>query len=189
MREELIQELKKYQPWNEQEEKDVRVIIDALEKEPDIFLRENKNRHMTASAWIVNKDRSKTIMAYHNIYDSFTWLGGHADGQEDLSKVALMEVMEESGIQNPRLVTPNIFSVEILTVNGHIKRGEYVSSHLHLNVTYLIEADESESLQMKEDENSDVQWFSFEEALQISKEPWFVERIYPKLIEKTKKLK
>lgn len=38
------------------------------------------------------------------------------------------------------------FSVEVLPVDGHEKRGRYVSSHLHLNVTYLLQAEESDKL-------------------------------------------
>lgn len=99
---------------------------------------------MTASAWVVNKDRSKILLAYHNIYDSWAWLGGHADGEKDLLKVVLKEVAEESGVKNIKPVSEDILSVEILTVDGHEKKGVYVPSHLHLNVTYLIEADDTE---------------------------------------------
>lgn len=54
-------------------------------------------------------------------------------------------------------------------------------SHLHLNLTYLLEADEQEVLRVKPDENSGVKWFSLEEALTVCTEPWMVERIYAKL--------
>lgn len=53
------------------------------------------------------------------------------------------------------------------------------------NRTYLAEADENEELIVQEDENSAVQWWSFEDALKVSKEPWMVERIYKKLIERS----
>ena len=54
--------------------------------------------------------------------------------------------------------------MESLTVDGHVKKGKYVSSHLHLNVTYLLEADSEEAVSIKADENSGVAWFSPEEA-------------------------
>ena len=123
-------------------------------------------------------------MAYHNIYDSWSWLGGHADGDHDLLAVALREVREESGLTAVRPVSRSIYSVEILTVDGHEKRGAYVSSHLHLNVTYLLEADPAEPVRCKPDENSRVGWFGLEEAVAASTEPWFRERIYKKLNEK-----
>ena len=80
-----------------------------------------------------------------------------------------------------RPVTPDIFSLEILTVDGHEKHGRYVSSHLHLNVTYLLEADPSLPVRCKPDENSRVGWFGLEEAVAASTEPWFQQRIYKKL--------
>ena len=76
------------------------------------------------------------------------------------------------------------FSLEILTVDGHEKKGVYVPSHLHLNVTYLLEADEDDALSVKPDENSGVAWFSLDGAVAASTEPWFQERIYGKLNEK-----
>ena len=83
-------------------------------------------------------------------------------------------------------MSEDIFSLESLTVDGHVKKGIYVSSHLHLNVTYLLEADPEETLSVKADENSGVAWFSPEEALARSTEPWFVERVYTKLLKKMK---
>lgn len=186
-RQDLINQIERYQPFNEQEEADKFLILQWIRENDNAFLRENTVAHMTASAWVVNKDRSKVLMVYHNIYDSWSWLGGHADGETDLLAVALREVKEEAGISHVRPVAEEIFSLESLTVDGHVKKGKYVSSHLHLNVTYLLEADCEETVSIKADENSGVAWFSPEEALKKSTEPWFVERVYVKLIEKTKK--
>ena len=186
-RQELMESIRAYQPFNEQEEMDKSLILNWIETQDDAFSRDNTVAHMTASAWVVNKDRSRVLMVYHNIYDSWSWLGGHADGETDLLAVAIREVKEEAGISGVRPVSEKIFSLESLTVDGHVKRGKYVSSHLHLNVTYLLEADPEEQVFVKEDENSGVGWFTPEEALKKSTEPWFVERVYGKLVEKMKK--
>lgn len=178
---ELIRQIENYEPYNEQEQRDKELILQSLYREPDIFTRENTLAHMTASAWVVNKQRDKVLMVYHNIYHSWSWLGGHADGETDLLKVAIREVQEESGIQNVIPIREKIFSLESLTVDGHMKKGKYVSSHLHLNVTYLLEADEQEVLAVKPDENSGVAWFTPEGAVESSTEPWFQENIYRKL--------
>ena len=140
-----------------------------------------KKPYLTASAWVVSPDRKQVLMAYHNLYGSWAWLGGHADGQQDLLAAAMREVQEESGLTVVRPVTPDIFSLEILTVDGHEKHGRYVSSHLHLNVTYLLEADPTLPVRCKPDENSRVGWFGLEEAVAASTEPWFQQRIYKKL--------
>jgi len=182
----LVEQIERYIPFNEQEERDKEMILSCLKDMDKVFFRENTIAHMTASAWVVNPKRDKVLMAYHNIYNSWSWLGGHADGEEDLLKVALKEVMEESGITSVKPVFDDIYSLEVLTVDGHIKHGKYVSSHLHLNVTYLLEADEKEELSVKIDENSGVAWFSLEDAVKASSEPWFREHIYSKLNAKIK---
>ena len=177
MREELIRQLEEYVPVNEQEAADRETILMLLRTQENIFRRENLLAHMTASAWVTDFEHTHILMAYHNLYDSWAWLGGHADGNEDLPEVACREVREESGITHVHPAAGGIFSVEVLTVDGHEKRGVYVPSHLHLNVTYLLEADREEKVRAKKDENSAVGWFAPEEAVACSSEPWFRERI------------
>ena len=180
----IMDDIARYVPWNEQEQRDQAEILRYLAQHDDAFLRSNRIAHMTASAWVVNPTRDKVLMVYHKIYDSWSWTGGHADGETDLLAVALREVTEETGVKSVRPVTEDIYSLEVLTVDGHEKRGEYVSSHLHLNVTYLLEADDRSPLRVCEDENKGVAWFGLDEALAASTEPWFVKRIYTKLNEK-----
>ena len=180
----LLEELEGYLPWNEQEARDREELLRRLRSGEDLYTRDNSAGHLTASAWVVSPDRRRVLMAYHNIYDSWSWLGGHADGDRDLLAVAAREVREESGLTAVRPVSRSIYSVEILTVDGHEKRGAYVSSHLHLNVTYLLEADPADPVRRKPDENRAVGWFGLEEAVAASSEPWFRERVYRKLNEK-----
>lgn len=180
----LLKQLAAFVPFNEQEARDRELLLGCLRREPEVLTRKNPLAHFTASAWVVNPAHTRVLMAYHNIYRSWSWLGGHADGESDLLAVALREVREESGIRSARSVSRDIFSVEALTVDGHEKRGAYVSSHLHLNVTYLLEADEEEALSIKPDENSGVRWFTLEESETVPSEPWFCARVYRKLNEK-----
>lgn len=178
---ELIEELERYQPWNEQEERDLAELLRRLKSGEELYCRENLSAHLTSSAWVVSPDRRRVLLAYHNLYDSWAWLGGHADGERDLLAVAVREVQEESGLASVRPVSSDIYSVEILTVDGHEKRGAYVPSHLHLNVTYLLEGDPSAPVRCRPEENSRVSWFALEDAPAVSSEPWMRERIYRKL--------
>lgn len=182
----VIKEIEAYRPVNKQEECDKKQMLSLLGRE-DCLSRENLTAHVTVSVWTVNKERTKTLMVYHNLYDSWSWVGGHADGDSDLRKVALKELQEETGIKNAKLVSEDIFSLEILTVDGHEKRGRYVPSHLHLNLTFLAEAEEKEKLIIREEENKDVRWWKLEEALEVSSEKWMIERIYKKLIQNMEK--
>ncbi len=182
----LKTQLIKYVPYNEQEKRDKEFILKALNEFEDVFFRKNELCHITSSAWVINADHTKVLMAYHRIFDSWAWLGGHNDGNTNCLEVAIKEVKEESGLQRVKPITSSIYSIEVLTVNGHVKKGAYVSSHLHLNITYLLEADDQQPVSIKEDENKDVAWFELEEAISMSNEKWFKNNIYKKLNEKLK---
>jgi 8-oxo-dGTP pyrophosphatase MutT (NUDIX family) len=179
-------EIENYVPSNEEEAQDKKAILQFIERNPDCLLRDNLMAHMTTSAWIVNEKHDKILMCFHNIYNSWSWIGGHADGDDNLLRVALKEAKEESGISNFKALDDKVFSIECLYVLGHYKRGKYVNCHQHLNVTYLLEANEEDTLKIKPDENKGLAWFSFDEVLTKPTEPWMIEHVYKKLIEKTK---
>lgn len=181
----MKQKLLNYQPFNEQEEKDKELLLKVIEQK-DVLTRKNTIGHFTVSCWVLNQSHDKVLMCFHKVYNSWSWLGGHVDGEKNFKKVALKEVREESGLENVSFMSDDLFSLEVLTVDGHVKRGKYVSSHLHYNVTYLMEANDQDELKIKEDENKGLRWFSFEDALKASTEPWFVENIYSKLNSKVK---
>ena len=181
---ELLDALNRFRPCNEQEETDKKQILSLLSSGQDLYTRDNPVAHLTASSWVVSPDRKQVLLVYHNLYRSWAWMGGHADGDRDLCRVALRETREESGLQDLTLVSPDIFSLESLPVGGHEKRGNYISSHLHLNVTYLLEADPSQPIRVKPDENSGVAWFPVEEVAGKVSEPWMMQRIYSKLMKK-----
>lgn len=177
--------LEAYVPRNEQETRDREVMLYAIDRLDAPLTRDNPIAHFTASSWIVNPRRDRVLMAWHNIYRTWAWSGGHADGESDLLNVALREAREETGLQRIRPVSRDIYSLEVLTVNSHVKRGQFVSSHLHLNVTYLLEADDAQPIRPKPDENSAVAWRTLEEAAENKEEP-FMAVIYRKLNDKLK---
>lgn len=177
---ELRKLIQTYVPYNEQEENDKRIMLKYMDCGHDYLTRNDEIAHFTASAWVLNPDQSKVLMIYHNIYKSWSWTGGHADGDDDLLSVAIREVQEETGVRKVIPVINDIFSLEIITVDGHMKNGKYVSSHLHFNITFLLKALEDEKLVINPIENSGVKWMDFEEAVRQSSEPWMQE-IYKKL--------
>lgn len=182
-----IEELKQYRPRSEQEAADREMILRYIEAFPDTILtRENGFAHMTGSSMIFNRERDKVLMAYHNIYRSWSWTGGHADGEEDMLLVAEKEAKEETGVETLRILGKKakdgfLSTVDVLPVWGHVKRGRYITSHLHLNLSYLFEAEEKEILHIKEDENSQVAWLPVSEIKTKVTEPDMIP-VYEKLI-------
>ena len=174
-------------PYNEQEEVDRNIMLKYINDFDDVLTRQNEYGHFTSSAFVLNKERTKILMIYHKIYNSWAWIGGHSDGDSDLLYVAMKEAKEETGIKNVAPISKDIYSLELINVNGHEKRGKYVGSHVHLNVTYLLETDEHEEIHIKEDENSGVKWVLINEVLKMSSEPWIRDRVYAKIIDKMKK--
>ena len=179
----LKEQIESYIPYNEQEECDKELMLQYINTFEYVLTRENKMCHFTASNWIEKKERTKVLMIYHNIYKSWAWTGGHCDGDGDLMHVALKEAKEETGLENLKILSNGIFGLEILTVDSHIKRGEFVSSHLHLDCSFLIEADEKEEIRIKEDENSDIKWIDIEKAVELTNEEK-MKPIYKKLNQK-----
>jgi hypothetical protein len=183
----LKENIENFIPYNEQEEVEKKIMLDYIRDFNDTLTRQNEYGHFTSSAFVLNKERTKMLMIYHKIYNSWAWVGGHSDGDSDLLYVAMKEAKEETGIKNVTPISNDIYSLEIINVNGHEKRGKYVGSHVHLNVTYLLEADENEEIHIKEDENSGVKWVPIDEVLNVTSEIWVRDRVYTKIIEKMKK--
>lgn len=183
-----VDEIQAYVPQSEQEEADKRMILEYIRLFPDTILtRENEIAHLTSSGFVVNADASKVLMAHHDIYKVWAWTGGHADGDGDLLAVALREAQEETGAVHIRPLSTQIAALDILPVWGHRKRGKWVPSHQHLNVSYLLAADEGDALSSRPGENSGVAWLPAERLLELTNE-WEMDPVYTKLLERARAL-
>jgi len=177
-----LAEIKKFKPSNEQEMNDKAVIINYIENfRHNILTRENEIAHMTSSGLILNSSLDKILMIHHNIYNTWTWTGGHADGDCNMLDIAIKEAQEETGLKKIRPFSLKMASLDILPVYGHMKRGKYVSAHLHLNTSYVLIAEESDELILNETETSGVKWIEVSELGANSNEPYLID-IYMKIV-------
>ncbi len=180
----MLEEISNYIPTTSLEVEDKKLMLDYLNMYKEkAYDRDSLAAHMTASAIVVNQTHDKVLFAYHLIYQSYGWLGGHADGEFDLESVAKREVMEESGLSEVRLLYPSIASVEVIHVSHHMKQGVIVSDHLHLNVSYLFEADDKLPIAIKEDENSAIAWVPISQIDKVVTEERMIE-IYQKILKR-----
>lgn len=181
-----IKDLEAYIPANDQEASEKKAILEYIDTFGDnILTRENIFAHMTSSGFVMNQELTKVLMVHHNIYNTWAWTGGHADGDEDLLYVAIKEAKEETGIKEVVPLMEEVASVDILPVWGHVKRGEYVATHMHLNASYILIGDEKERLMINKEENSGVKWIPADELEKYSNEPEII-KVYYKLIEKAR---
>ena len=178
----LKEKIENYVPYNEQEENDKDQMLEFINTFDDVLTRNNIFGHFSASAFVVNKDRTKMVVVYHLINDGWIYPGGHADGEEDLLSVAVREVEEETGLK-VKVLDNNIYAIQTAPVKGHIKRGKYVSAHIHLDVVYIMEADDTIPLVYREDESKGVKWIPFSEADDESMCD-FIRPIHKKLVKK-----
>lgn len=177
-----------FKPNNEQEKVDVELTYKYYELFKDIWTRDNTACHLTSSAFIVNQTFDKVLAIYHNIYKSWCWIGGHADGDHDLLNVALKETEEETGLNRDKIkvVSDSPIVFDILPVASHIRRGKYVSCHMHLSVAYLFVANDNDSIRILEEENSNIAWIGLDELVSLSTEPHMI-NVYQKCIDYVKK--
>lgn len=172
-------------PGNPQEAVDRERMLHYFSEYEDLLTRKNTLLHFTASAWVMNPQRTGALMVHHNIYNAWSWVGGHADGCGDLFEVACRELAEETGLTSARALSEEPVSLEMIGVQSHWRKGEYVAPHIHLNVTYLFEAEENAPLRMKADENSGVMWRDISAIRKDDTEP-HMQKLYCKIMDKLK---
>jgi 8-oxo-dGTP pyrophosphatase MutT (NUDIX family) len=103
------------------------------------------------------------------------YCGGHADGEYDLLSVALREVEEETGLVAEPLNRGEIFSAQCIPVKGHMRKGEYVSSHVHYDIAFLcmVKDDDMNKIRILESENSEVVWLPIQTSKFDGMADWF----------------
>lgn len=177
----IPEEIHTYKPQNETERAAKGELLALWEQEGENLLFRPDHAHITVSAMVLNQNHDAILMAYHNIYQSLAWTGGHADGATDLLQKAMEEVREETGIEQLQPVSSTMLSLDALPVIAHVKRGKPVAAHVHYNVTYGFVASDRQELTVKADENSRVCWIPLDCWEEQCNEPHMIP-VYHKVI-------
>lgn len=127
-----------------------------LLKHPRAYHRDHLPGHITGSAWIVNENRTKTLLIQHAKLKRWLQPGGHADGERDVLNVARREAEEETGLKKITPLRETIFDLDIHLIPD---RKDF-PQHWHYDVRFLFEANEKDELVIS-DESTGLKWFEF----------------------------
>ncbi len=159
-RQPLLNLLRSHHPADASEQAMTQATINFVEQQPTCFERSLLMGHITGSAWIVSPDRRQTLLIHHRKLDRWLQPGGHADGDADVTAVALREAREETGLFSLRLLNPAIFDVDIHPIPAR----NDVPEHLHYDIRFLLEADLYEPFGQS-GEIKNIRWLSIKEAV------------------------
>ena len=149
----LLQSLQSYTPADEGQLRFKNQILEFMQANPNCFERSNLGGHITGSCWLLNKAGDKALLMHHKKLDRWFQLGGHADGDSDIQRVALKEAQEESGIEGIRLVTGDIFDLDVHEIPDNGRE----PAHLHYDIRYLLQVTSDEDV-IQNGESKELRW-------------------------------
>lgn len=124
-----------------------------VEAHSDCFERSLLEGHITASSWLLNSAQDSVVLTHHRKLDRWMQLGGHADGDCDVLRVALKEAQEESGIDGIVPLRHFVFDVDVHAIPARAD----VPAHFHYDVRFLLIAPPACSLSISS-ESHDLAW-------------------------------
>jgi 8-oxo-dGTP pyrophosphatase MutT (NUDIX family) len=133
----LLHLLKEYEYYNDDDQKKLsNTITQFVSSNTSCFLRENQNGHVTGSCWILDPKEKDVLLTHHKKIGDWLQLGGHADGDGNILRVALREAEEESGIKGIIALDEKIFDVDIHRILKH----KHIAEHYHYDIRFIFKA-------------------------------------------------
>ena len=172
----LLAALRNYKTVYNEERAFIPRFIELLQHR-DAYERTHLPGHITGSAWIINNDATKVLLVKHAALHKWLQPGGHADGDENVLRVATREVNEETGLVNLSS-DGNLFDIDIHSIPA--RKDLSFPQHDHYDVRFLFRADESDHLKIS-DESTDLKWISLSDLPNFNSEPSIL-RLRSKLV-------
>jgi 8-oxo-dGTP pyrophosphatase MutT (NUDIX family) len=158
-RDQLLSLLKKYIPSDGAEQTMHQDTIVFVQANPECFERSLTIGHITASGWVVSPDRAMALLMHHRKLDKWFQPGGHCDGDPNVAAVAEKEIMEETGVEEVRIINPEIFDIDIHLIPANTKD----HAHFHYDIRFLFEADPLKKITANF-ESKDVKWVALDDV-------------------------
>lgn len=117
------------------------------------FERSLLEGHITASAWVLTSDFKNVALLHHKKLDRWLQPGGHADGDEDVKRVALKELKEETSLVDVTQIGDSFFDLDI----HKIPERKGIPEHDHYDVRFAFIATNPDQLR-KNHESNKVDW-------------------------------
>lgn len=154
-RDQLLTLLERYEPIDADDRDTHARLADFAKGSPDCLDRHHPPGHITASAWIVDKERRSALLIHHRKLDRWLQPGGHIENDASVLDAARREVAEETGLKSVDVYLEEIFDLDIHPIPARKDEPE----HLHYDVRFLFVADPGQSLELSE-ESHDLRWFT-----------------------------
>jgi 8-oxo-dGTP pyrophosphatase MutT (NUDIX family) len=155
----LLSRLRAYAPADEREAAMRARMLAFVEAHPDALERSQSLGHVTASAWVLDRAHAFVLLTHHRKLGKWLQLGGHLEGDRDVSAAALREAREESGLRSLRFLREGIFDLDVHVIPA--RPGE--AAHEHFDVRFVLEADEREPLAVS-DESHALAWVALRDV-------------------------
>lgn len=161
----LARQLREYGARWPAEAETVRRFVEFLSAQPDAFERSLAIGHVTGSAWLVDRAGTRVLLTHHKKLGIWVQLGGHADGDADVFRVARREAEEESGLTDIAPVATEIFDVDVHEIPA---RGAELA-HLHWDVRYAFRATGGAAFRVS-DESHALAWIDIAALETVTRE-------------------
>ena len=168
-RENLVKSIRRYRDRYPAESEVAERFIEFITNYRECAERSHLSRHLTGAAWLVNRAHSHVLLTHHRKLNLWLQLGGHADGDIDMIRVATREAYEESGLKEIRLISDDVFDLDIHTIPAN----KSVPEHEHYDIRYTFEAIGDESYKVS-DESHDLRWVEISDIRRYTNEPTMI---------------
>jgi len=176
-RQELIQALEQYKTIFSTEKLYIPRFLSIIQNFDACYSRSLTSGHLTASAFITDKQGKSILLTHHKKLNLWLQPGGHADEMENIKEVAYKEGIEETGLRSLALYKNNIFDIDIHQIPRHKK----VQAHFHYDIRFLFTADTQEPLHIS-DESHALAWFKTAQIATITGKNTSILRMTEKLL-------